>query len=59
MRERMTTALDTVGLLLVAAGAGAGAYRWLGLAALAMSGAVVLGGSWLASRVGRTKGGRT
>lgn len=58
MRERMTTALDAVGLLLVAGGAGAGAYRWLGWAAIAVSGAVVLAGSWLASGPGR-KGGRT
>lgn len=56
MRERMTTALDTAGLLLVAAGAGAGAYRLLDWAALAVSGAVVLAGSWLASGGGR-KGG--
>jgi hypothetical protein len=54
----MTTALDTAGLLLVAAGAGAGAYRWLGWAALALSGAVVLVGSWLAAGSAR-KGGRT
>ncbi|MGQ4358873.1 hypothetical protein [Streptomyces sp. SAS_272] len=59
MRERMTTALDTAGLLLVAAGAGAGVYRWLGWAALAVSGVVVLAGSWLASGAGRAKGGRT
>ena len=59
MRERMTTALDTVGLLLVAAGAGAGAYRWLEWAALAVSGAVVLGGSLLAAGVGQRKGGKT
>lgn len=58
MRERMTTALDTAGLLLVAAGAGAGVYRWLGWAALAVSGVVVLAGSWLASGPGR-KGGKT
>ncbi|MFF8910174.1 hypothetical protein [Streptomyces olivaceoviridis] len=58
MRERMTTALDAAGLLLIAAGAGAGAYRWLGWAALAVSGVVVLGGSLLAAGSGR-KGGRT
>ncbi|MDX2692950.1 hypothetical protein [Streptomyces ipomoeae] len=58
MRERMTTALDTAGLLLVAAGAGAGVYRWLGWAALAVSGGVILAGSWLASGSGR-KGGKT
>jgi hypothetical protein len=54
----MTTALDTIGLLLVAAGAGAGVYRWLGWAAMAASGAVVLAGSWLAAGAGR-KGGKT
>ena len=58
MRERITTALDTAGLLLVAAGAGAGAYRWLGWAALAVSGVVVLAGSWLAAD-GGPKGSRT
>lgn len=58
MRERMTTVLDTAGLLLVAAGAGAGAYRLLGWAALGVSGAVVLAGSWLAAGAGR-KGGKT
>ncbi|MET9734293.1 hypothetical protein ABZZ79_27740 [Streptomyces sp. NPDC006458] len=59
MRERVTTALDAVGLLLVAAGAGAGVYRWLGWAALAVSGAVVLAGSLLAAGTGRRKGGST
>ncbi|MEW2424845.1 hypothetical protein AB0911_30395 [Streptomyces nigra] len=58
MRERMTTALDAAGLLLIAAGAGAGAYRWLGWAALAVSGVVVLGGSLLAAG-GLRKGGKT
>ncbi|MFF9582489.1 hypothetical protein [Streptomyces achromogenes] len=57
MRERMTTALDAAGLLLIAAGAGAGAYRWLGWAALAVSGVVVLGGSLLAAG-GSRKGGK-
>jgi hypothetical protein len=56
VRERTTTVLDAAGLLLVSAGAGAGAYRWLGWAALAVSGAVVLAGSWLAAggRKGKT-----
>ncbi|MDX2521368.1 hypothetical protein PV355_40570 [Streptomyces stelliscabiei] len=58
MRERMTTVLDTAGLLLVAAGAGAGVYQWLGWAALSVSGVVVLAGSWLASGPGG-KGGKT
>jgi hypothetical protein len=55
----MTTALDTAGLLLVAAGAGAGVYQWLGWVALAVSGAVVLAGSALADRAPRRKGGKT
>ncbi|MDQ0992173.1 hypothetical protein [Streptomyces sp. V3I7] len=58
MREHVTTALDAGGLLLIAAGAGAGAYQLIGWAALAVSGAVVLSGSWLAAAGGR-KGGRT
>ncbi|MFD6024550.1 hypothetical protein [Streptomyces griseoluteus] len=57
MHERTTTALDAAGLLLLAGGAGAGAYRWLGWAALAVSGLVVLAGSWLAGR--SAKGGKT
>jgi hypothetical protein len=51
----MTTALDAGGLLLVAAGAGAGAYLLMGWAALAVSGVVLLAGSWLADR----RGGKT
>lgn len=58
MRERMTTVLDTVGLLLVAGGAGAVVFRWLGWGALSVTGAVVLAGSWLAAGGGR-KGGKT
>ncbi|MGW1796940.1 hypothetical protein ACWCQN_13235 [Streptomyces sp. NPDC001984] len=50
MREAFTTALDALGLLLVAAGAGAGAYPVMGWGALAVSGGVVLSGSWLAAR---------
>lgn len=59
MRELMTTALDVTGLLLVAAGVGAGAYLVMGWAALAVSGGVVLVGSALASRPAREKGGGT
>lgn len=58
MREAMTTVLDVAGLLLVAAGAGAGVYPLIGWAALAVTGAVVLAGSWLAGRAGG-KGGKT
>lgn len=57
MRELTTTALDVTGLLLVAAGAGAGVYQWLGWAALAVSGGVVLLGSALAARPPRRKAG--
>lgn len=45
MRDLPTTILDAVGLLLVAAGLGALAYRWIGWAALAVAGVVVLAGS--------------
>lgn len=45
MRELLTTVLDMLALLLIAAGLGALAYRWIGWVALAVSGAVVLAGS--------------
>jgi len=45
-----TTLLDAIGLLLLSAGAAAATYAFLGWACLAIAGAVVLGGSWLASR---------
>lgn len=57
MREQTTTALDITGLLLVAAGAGAAVYPAIEWAALGVSGAVVLAGSWLAARQGKRKGG--
>lgn len=46
MRELVTTLLDILGLLLVAAGATGGAWRLIGPAALAIGGVVVLAGSW-------------
>lgn len=52
MRERVTTLLDALGLLLVAGGAGGGMYPLIGWAAPAVSGAIVLGGSWWAARSG-------
>jgi hypothetical protein len=58
MRELVTTLLDTLGLLLVAAGAGFGAGRVIGWSGLAVSGVVVLAGSALAARVVRPSGGR-
>ena len=51
MRDVLTTALDALGLLLVAAGLAALAYQWIGLASLGVAGAVVLAGSAVASRV--------
>lgn len=50
MRERVTTLLDAVGLLLVAGGAGGAAYPWIGWGAPGVSGLIVLGGSWWAAR---------
>lgn len=66
MRERITTLLDTVGLVAVAAGAGLHGYGWIvtlaesrGVTALAagagliLAGTVLLAGSWLADRRSR------
>lgn len=50
MREVLTTILDALGLLLLAAGLGALAYQWIGWSALAVAGVVVLCGSAVASR---------
>ena len=52
MREAVTTVLDALGLLLLAAGAAAGAYRVIGWAGLAAGGVVVLAGSWWIDRQG-------
>lgn len=49
MREHLTTALDALGLLLVAAGVAGGAYRWIGLWSLAVAGVIVIAGSLLAA----------
>ena len=46
VREVVTTALDTLGLLLLAAGATGGLWRLIGPTALTAGGVVVLGGSW-------------
>lgn len=56
MRELVTTALDVLGLLLVAAGAGFAAAWAVGPAGLAVSGGVVLAGSWWAARQDRPAG---
>lgn len=56
----VTTALDVLGLLLVAAGGGVLAGRWLGWAGLLVTGLVVLAGSQLAARASAPrKGGRS
>lgn len=48
MREAMTTALDVLGLLLVAAGLAAFLWTWIGPAALAPSGFLILAASTFA-----------
>lgn len=50
MREFTTTLLDTLGLLLLAAGIVGGSWAFIGAWALCLGGAVVLAGSWFASR---------
>lgn len=55
MRDLVTTALDTLGLLLLAAGATAGAYEVIGWAGLTAGGVVVLVGSWWYARPPRRK----
>jgi hypothetical protein len=52
VRSLLTTVLDVLGLLLVAAGAGASAARLIGWGGLAVGGVVVLAGSWAAARYG-------
>lgn len=49
--ELVTTLLDVLGLLLVAAGVCALVSPWLGWGGLAVSGAVVLAGSWVGARL--------
>ena len=53
MRTVVTTALDAVGLLLVAAGTAAAVHPLIGWAGLGVAGGVVLTGSWWASRPAR------
>jgi hypothetical protein len=50
VREVVTTLLDVLGLLLVAAGVAASVAPFLGWACLAVAGVVVLAGSLLAAR---------
>lgn len=49
LRAYVTTALDVLGLLLIASGVAAGLLPYVGNVALAVAGGVVLGGSYLAS----------
>ena len=55
MHELLTTVLDLLGLLLVAAGVAAAAFLVIGWAALAVAGVVVLAGSWFADRARRRR----
>lgn len=57
MRRTLTTILDALGLLLVAAGLGALTYQWIGWACLAVAGAVVLAGSGFAASMAEPKRG--
>lgn len=50
MHQVITTLLDALGLLLLAAGVGAAAGAVIGWAGLAVAGAIVLAGSWWAQR---------
>jgi len=49
MREVLTSVLDALGLLLVAAGLAAAAFPWMDWAALTVAGVVILVGSGVAS----------
>lgn len=52
MRDHVITALDTLAVLLIAAGLGAAVFPWLGWAALVVAGVAVLTGSLGAQRLG-------
>jgi len=51
VREFVTTLLDTLGLLLIAAGMVGGAWAYIGASALCIGGVVLLAGAWLASHI--------
>lgn len=57
MREHLTTALDALGLLLIAAGLAALTYRWIGWACLTVAGVVVLAGSLAAATLAQPRRG--
>lgn len=52
LRELITTILDALGLLLVAASAGLVSAQWIGWGGLAVAGLIVLAASWFAARRG-------
>jgi hypothetical protein len=58
MREVLTTALDALGLLLIAAGAAALTYQWISWASLGVAGVVVLVGSAASDWQSRPPGGQ-
>lgn len=58
MRDLLTSLLDVLGLLLVAAGVGAAVFSLIGWAALAAAGVVVIGGSLLSSHLSTPKADR-
>lgn len=47
MREVVTTALDVLGLLLIAAGLSAFLWQWIGMASVAAGGLLILTASFL------------
>lgn len=57
MDELVTTLLDVLGLLLIAGGACALAFPYLGWGGLTVSGVAVLAGSWWATRQPRSARG--
>jgi len=58
VREFVTTLLDTLGLLLFAAGMVGGAWLYIGAWALCVGGTVVLAGSILAARLSESGSGQ-
>lgn len=55
MKSIVTTILDVIGLLLLAAGFGAAVFPLVGWVSIGVAGGVVLIGSWLADRETRAK----
>lgn len=58
LHDLLTSLLDALGLLLVAAGACAALFPLIGWASLAGAGVVVLAGSWWSARQAGPAGGR-